>query len=106
MILVIIAAWLGYKRASANGRNGWLWAFITALVFLGAQVAVGLGIGILITFGVFAWGWSETAFDDYYIVTNFIAVVASFLAAWPLVRWLDKPPATESIGGPPPPPQF
>lgn len=106
MILVIIAAWLGYKRAAANGRNGWLWAFVTATVFLGAQVVVGLGIGMLITFGIVAWGWGETAYDDYYIVTNVIALVASFLAAWPLLRWLDKPIAVEDTAGPPPPPHF
>jgi hypothetical protein len=106
MILVLIAAWLGYKRASTNGRNGWVWAVVTALVFFGAQLVVGLGIGILITVGVTVWGWRESAYDDYYIVTNFIALVASFLAVWPLLRWLEKPVAVEEVGGPPPPPQF
>lgn len=107
MILVIIAAWLGYKRATANSRNGWLWAFATAGVFLGAQVLVGLGAGIFIAIGVAAWSWPESAFDDNYTVINLAALVFSFLAVWPLLRWLDKPPAAEeTLTGPPPPPQF
>jgi MFS family permease len=108
MILVIIAAWLGYKRASANGRNGGLWALVTATAFLGAQILVGVGAGMFIAFGIAAWEWPETTFEDSLILINVVAVIASFLVVWPILRWLDKPAITadETFTEPPPPPQF
>ncbi|MBX3298791.1 MAG: hypothetical protein KF736_04925 [Acidobacteria bacterium] len=56
MILLILAAWFGSKKASASGRNGILWAFISAGVFIGTQLAVGILAGIGIAFGEGAFG--------------------------------------------------
>ncbi len=61
MILFILAAYFAYKKAKSIGRNGFLWALITAGVFIGTQFFVALGIGLFLTIGVEIFGWSETA---------------------------------------------
>lgn len=105
MILVIIMASPAYKRAKANGRNGLLWSLIATGVFLGAQIIIGLGTVMLLGFGTLAWGWSETIFEDYIVLINVIGIVASFLACWPVLRYIDKPVSEEPfIAAPPPPP--
>lgn len=48
MLLAIIAAVLAYQKAKASGRNAWLWAFIGVAVYIGAQLLVGLGAGVIL----------------------------------------------------------
>lgn len=106
MLLAIITAWLAYKKASENGRNGILWAIIGAGVFIGTQLIVGLAIGILLGFGVALLGWSETIFDTYGILINIVAIAASFLTSWLLLKYLEKAPEVKTYTTPPSPPKF
>lgn len=105
MLLAIITAWLAYKRAKEHGRNPFLWAFIGGATFIGTQLLVSLGFGIVLGIGVEVWGWSETVYDDFGIPITIAAIVSSFLASWVLLRWLDKAPREEKFTPPPPPPQ-
>jgi small-conductance mechanosensitive channel len=106
MLLVILAIWLGYKKARDSGRNPYLWAFISAAVFIGTQVVVGLLIGGVIGFGIAFWGWRETAFNDSAIIITIISIVAS-IGSLILVLWyLDRLPDDGVTGEPPPPPTF
>lgn len=106
MILAIITAILAYRRAKDNGRNPWIWALVGAAVFIGAQMIVTFGAGILMGLGVEFLGWSETVFDDTMVIgpVTIVALGASFLASWLLLRYLDKPLSPEPVTGPPPPP--
>lgn len=106
MILAIITAWLAYKRAKETGRNGWLWALIGALVFIGTQLTVGLGIGVFLGLGIEVMDWPESVLDDYGWAGNLIAIAASCLASWLLLRYLGKRPPIDSFTPPPPPPSF
>ena len=106
MILALITAWLAYKRAKENGRNAVLWAIAGAATFIGTQLAVSFGIGIFFGFGVALFNWSENVVDDYVVPITVIAIIASFLTSWLLLRFLDKAPAEESFLPPPPPPNF
>lgn len=107
MILVIIMAILGYQKAKASGRNGILWAVAMTGIFIGTQIVVGLGCGVLIGVGIALWDWPETAFDDYIWPINILATVASFLVWWPVLRYIGRPLVSEMhVNEPPPPPQF
>jgi MFS family permease len=104
MILAIITAWLAYSRAKQHGRNAILWAIAGAATFIGTQLVVSFGIGIFLGFGVALWGWSERVYDDYTAPITIVAIIASFITSWLLLRYLDKAPAEEGAFMPPPPP--
>ena len=109
MIYAIVAAILAYKKASQNGRNGWLLAIAGAALFIGTQLVISTGAGFLIGIGVAFFGWSESMFDDTLYVgpITVVAVGASILATWILLRYLDKPLAEDDNSPlPPPPPNF
>lgn len=103
MILFILAAFLAYKKAASTGRNGFLWALITAGIFIGTQFLVALGIGLLMAIGVEIFGWSEAVYDDFNFLITAVAIVASFGSVWLLFRYLDKIPGEETFTSPPPP---
>ncbi len=106
MILIILAIWFGYKKARDSGRNPWLWAAISAGVFIGTQLLVGFGAGVLIVIGQELWGWDEKAFDTYMLLANIPAIVLSIAALWLVFRFLDRQPVVEIADAPPPPPTF
>ena len=107
MIFAIIAAIVAYRRAKDNGRNGWLWAFIAAAVFIGTQLIVSVGAGLIMGLGVGFMGWSETIFDDTLYVgpVTVVAIGASILSTWLLLRYLERPIIEDhQVDIPPPPP--
>lgn len=107
MILAILFAWLGYKKANANGRNGILWAIIAAGVFIATQFIVSLLLGILLGVFLAAKGGTEKDFDDYSIPITIVAIIASIGAGMLALHFADKTPSTEENHLPPPsPPRF
>src|SRR5687768_11292856 len=104
MILAILAAWFGYKKAKETGRNGILWAFIATAAFIGTQFFCGMAIGVFLGIGVGFWGWSETIYDDYSTVVTIISIVASIGSLLLVFRYLDKVPDERAFNSPPPPP--
>lgn len=106
MIFAIITAVLAYRTASENGRNGLLWAVAGASVFIGAQMVVTFGAGIFMGLGVEFLAWPETIYDDTMFVgpVTVVALGASILASWLLLRYLGKPVNDEPADLPPPPP--
>lgn len=102
MILVILAIWFGYKKAKATGRNPFLWAFICAAIFIGAQIVCGAAIGIFIGIGIAAWGWSEKTFDDYNILISVVSTIFGLAGLFLTFRYLDKVPENEFVSQPPP----
>jgi hypothetical protein len=106
MIFAIITAVLAYRRAKENGRNGLLWAVAGAGVFIGAQLVVTFGAGILMGLGVAFLEWPETIFDDTMFVgpITVVSLGASILASWLLLRYLNKPVNEDPPDLPPPPP--
>ena len=107
MILAIITAVLAYRKAVENGRNGLLWAVAGVGVFIGAQLLVGLAIGVFLGFGVAFMDWPETVFEKYTLPINIVAIAAALLASWLLLKFLGRQPKQEiAYGSPPPPPDF
>ena len=107
MIFAIVAALLAYKKAKDSGRNGILWAFIAVGVFIGTQLLVSIGVGIFLELGVAFLGWSDNVLtDDYTIPITIITFIASFVATWLVLRYLNKIPEDVTFVSPPPPPNF
>jgi len=106
MILFILAAYLAYKKAKSTGRNGFLWALITAGVFIGTQFFAALAIGLFLAVGVEIFGWSEAVYDDFNFLITAVSIVASFGSIWLVFRYLDKIPGEDTFTTPPPPPTF
>ncbi|MEP6944400.1 MAG: hypothetical protein ABJA02_00665 [Acidobacteriota bacterium] len=106
MLLIILAIWFGYKKARNSGRNPFYWAAIAGGVFLGAQLAVGLGFGVLFGFAQEVWGWTDEKVAGYNSLLGIPAIIASVIALLLVFRYLDKVPATPVQTEPPPPPDF
>ncbi len=106
MILFILAAYFAYKKDKSTGRNGFLWALITAGIFIGTQFLVALSIGLFLALGVEIFGWSEAVYDEFNFLITAVSIVASFGSVWLIFRYLDKIPEEEAISLPPPPPTF
>jgi ABC-type nitrate/sulfonate/bicarbonate transport system permease component len=106
MILVIVAMILAYNKAKATDRNAWKWAFITGGAFIGTQIILGFGIGIILGIAQAAFDWSDSVLDTYSIFVTIIAIVASFVVMWLILRYLDKVPEEQPFTPPPPPPNF
>ena len=109
MIIALVVAYLAYKYANENGRNGILWALAGIAVFIGTQMLVTFGGGILIGIGAGVLGWGEGAYDDPALVwpITLLAIVISVFNSWLLLRYVSKPVESEpAIIQPPPPPTF
>ena len=106
MILAILFVWFGYKKASASGRSGILWAVIAGGTFVGTQLIVSLLLGILLGAFIGMRGGSESAIDAYTIPITIVAVIASILTGFLVLRYLDKVLEDKSFISPPPPPKF
>jgi hypothetical protein len=110
MLLAILFAYFGYKKASESGRNGILWAIIAVLVFLSSQFLLGLAAGITVLIGSISFGWSEKILDENGVILNLFGIAAGlgggFLVLWYLGRPIRPIKEEESIEEPPPPPEF
>lgn len=106
MLLAILFAYFGYKKANDAGKNGVLWGFIALAVFIGSQLIVGLLLGIGLGIGVAAFGWSETIFEDYDILFRIVGIIAGIIGGYAVLKYLDRVPQNETFNAPPPPPTF
>ena len=106
MILAILFAWFGYKKASATGRNGILWAVIAGGTFIGTQLIVSLAMGILLGLILGMNGGTDKDIDIYSIPITIVAIVASIISVYLVLRYLDKVPEDNTYISPPPPPKF
>ena len=101
MILLILAVWYGYKKARDTGRNPFLWAAISAGVFLGIQFVVAFGLSAVAIIG----GWDINGVGVNAIV-SLAAIVLSVGGLMLVFRYLDRVPEEPPASEPPPPPVF
>lgn len=104
MLFAIISAVLAYQKAKATGRNGFLWAAIAAVTFIGTQLVTAIVLGF--AFGLFlvATSGTEPDLQKFEIVITIAAIVVSFVSTWLVLKYLDRVPETDSYTAPPPPP--
>ena len=106
MLFTILAIWFGYKKGRDSGRNGVLWGAICGGAFIGTQLLVTFGAGILLGLGIAFWGWSETVFESYQIFITIVAIIASVGTLFLIFKYLDRTPDEPVEMAPPPPPTF
>ncbi len=106
MLFAILAVIFGYRKARDSGRNAYLWAAICGVTFIGMQLLVAFGIGIIIGVGVEFAGWSESLYDDYAWVITILSIVFSVGSILLIFKYLDRIPDEPTMIAPPPPPVF
>ncbi len=106
MILAILFAVLGYRKAGETGRNKALWAVLMVVIFIGVQAFAGIVLGVVIAVGIEMFEWSETIFDDYYWPISIAGVSISAAVCWGVLFLLGRTAKEDRIGAPPPPKEF
>lgn len=106
MILAILFAYLGYKRANEAGKNGILWALLAGGSFVATQLLVGLGVGVIIGLGIAGLGWSEELLTKYELLVTVIAIIFSIGVAYGVLKLAERNPVEETMTAPPPPTTF
>lgn len=101
LVLGIFYTWLAYKKAKQKGRSPIGWAAIAAATFLGTQILVASGIGLVLGL----WNWSESVIDDYSLQLVIATLLACSFTNWLVTRPLNKVP-DKSFDKPPAPPTF
>ena len=106
MIFAIVAAWMAYKRAKEYNRNGILWALFTAGAFIGTQLLVSVGAGVLIGMGIGFQGWAEDTYEKLSLLITTVAIIASIIVTMLILRYLNRVPEETGFINPPEPPKF
>ncbi len=110
MILAIIFAWMGYKKANENGRNGLFWGALATIAFIGTQLIVSACIGLISGIILLAQGNSEAEMNQFFdggiftVVVYLAAIGLSIGAGMIVLYFANKPIDTENYNTPPPPP--
>jgi uncharacterized protein YneF (UPF0154 family) len=95
------------RDARERGRSALAWSLIGIAAWIGAEVVVGLSLGIFYAAGVLLWGWPENE-PPLFSLLSYVAALAAALGGLALVRrilyakTMDNPFAAP----PPPPPSF
>ena len=93
------------QLARERNRSALAWSFIGIGAWIGAELLVGLSIGLFYGLGVVMWDWPEDS-----AAPNAIAYVAALIAALLSVqgvsRILRNLPREEDLAPPPAPPEF
>lgn len=106
MILAILFAVLGYRKAAETGRNKLLWAVLMVVIFVGVQAVAGIVLGVAIAVGIEMFEWSETIFDDYYWPISIAGLSISAAVCLGVLIILGRTANGDRIGAPPPPNEF
>ena len=92
------------RLARERNRSALAWSLIGIGAWIGAELLVGITIGVFYAVGIEFWGWPDNS------APNAIAYVAGLAAALVSVhivtRILTSMPREKTFASPPPPPQF
>lgn len=93
------------RLARERNRSAVTWSLMGIGAWIGAELFVGLGMGILHGVGITLWGW-PLHWQAYSIVTYILALVGALISVTIVSRILSNKTAHESFPVPPPPPDF
>ena len=110
MILAILFAWLGYKKAKQNGRSGLLWGASATIAFISTQLIVSFSAGILLGLYYLSQGVPEDDIERMIssginmAVISLAAIIFSIGAGMAVLYFANKPITDENNFNVPPPP--
>lgn len=112
LVAIVVFTIQVYKTANGTGRNGALWALLTAAVGLGFQLVIPFIVGIVLAIVYLVMGSTPDSIESDLVwpatmigfVGMFVSVVAMVLIAKHVSKVPDDPPISAAV--PPPPPQF
>jgi hypothetical protein len=94
------------RLARERNRSALLWSIIGIAAWLGAEVAVGLTVGLTYGFAAFTMGWSDEIPAGMRLLTYLLALGAAILSITLVSRLLRSKPTNQILPLPPPPPSF
>jgi hypothetical protein len=112
LIAIVVFTIQVYKTANGTGRNGALWALLTAGVGLGLQIVIPFIIGIVLAIAYLVMGSSPETLESEItgpatiigIIGLILSIVGMVLISKHVAKVPDDPPMSAAV--PPPPPQF
>ena len=72
---------------------------------MGAELVVGIALGVFYAIGTELWGWPERSTGFNYL-TYVLALAAALISVTIVTRILTRQPKEEILPVPPPPPEF
>lgn len=112
IVAIVVFTIQAYKTANGTGRNGALWAFLTAAIGVIFQFVLPVIMGIVI--GVYYMMTSgsvddiESALNGYALILGIVFFIISIVGMWLVMKHVSKVPDDPpmSASAPPPPPTF
>lgn len=94
------------RLARERGRSAVRWSFLGIAAWLGAELAVMFGAGIVYGLGEALLDWPEPIAPGFKVFSYLLALVAALISTTIFSRILMRIPVAESLASPPPPPEF
>ncbi|HYW73457.1 MAG TPA: hypothetical protein VE961_20715 [Pyrinomonadaceae bacterium] len=93
------------RLARERDRSAVTWTIIAIASWIGAELLVGLIVGMVHGVGIALWGWQRDA-PAIRILTYVLALVAALVSLTIVTQVLTRQPVPQSFPAPPPPPAF
>lgn len=108
IIILIVLLTKVYKSAESANKKGWIWVLYGFGAYLGVQLAIGLGYGLLLGIGEEFWGWDGSSDSGSMIFISIIGLVLSVVAILVVNYLAGRIVVSENADfvEPPPPPTF
>ena len=94
------------RLARERNRSAWRWSLLGIGAWIGAEVIVTFGAGVLYALGAITLGWPFPIPLGVKLVVYVLALIAALLSVTMISRFLTGQPKPESFISPPPPPDF
>ena len=94
------------RLARERNRSALKWSLLGIAAWIGAELFVAVGLGILYGAGMIFWGWPEKEPASFTLL-SYVAALAAAIGGYALVhRILSNLPNQQGFSQPPPPPRF
>ena len=93
------------RLARERNRSAIAWSLIGIGAWLGAEIVVGISVGLVHAIGVELWGWPSRS-PGLNWLAYVLALVAALVSVTIVSGILTRKPREESLLPPPPPPTF
>jgi len=93
------------RLARERNRSAVRWTILAIASWIGAEIIVGIALGLIHGVGIVLWGWPRES-QGLNLLAYVIALIAALLSVTILTRILTNLPVDGILPQPPPPPTF